>query len=128
LERLGREVEEIKRDLEDILFRGNGRKLDEDAEKLGMLLSKKATVTQVRNIFDRVRRTVYSENDVALLKSKFYYMAARYKGLEPLKEVFSEAIDLILEKGGEEQFRQLKSFFEAVVAYQRYYEERKGGR
>ena len=118
-------VEEAKRDLNKIVAEGNGKLLDYHAEKLGMLLGigrkeggMGAKTSQIRNVFDRVKRMEYDEYNVPLLRAKLFYVAGRHNEMSPLKDVLSDALKLI---DGREKFDRFKDFFEAIVAYHKYY-------
>jgi len=104
---------------------GNGKLLDYHAEKLGMLLGigrkeggMGAKTSQIRNVFDRVKRMEYDEYKVPLLRAKLFYVAGRHSEMSPLKDILSDALKLIDEK---EKFDRFKDFFEAIVAYHKYY-------
>lgn len=85
----------------------------------------KVTTSQIRNIFGAVK-TLEAKgsadekiiNRLILLKPKLAYIAGRNRevsGLEVLRDVLSEAIDLVDEK--KERFAAFCQFFEAILAY-----------
>jgi len=123
----------IREVLEDIpaILAGNKEKLIEDAEKLGKYLANNnLSASQIRNIFSevkRMKRYEESKNDLLLLKPKLAYIAGRHGkwqhgqlvGPVPvLSRVLTRCIDNI--KDGT-TFENFKDFFEAILAYHRYY-------
>ena len=120
-------VNDVKRDLSKIIEEGNGKLLDDNAEKLGKLLGKKrkyggteAKTSQIRNVFDKIKRMDYDTYNVPLIRAKLFYVAGRHKEMEPLKDILSSALDLVDNK---QKFDRFKDFFEAIVAYHKYYGE-----
>lgn len=123
-------VREVLEDIPAILA-GNKEKLIEDAEKLGKYLANNnLSTSQIRNIFSEVKRMKgyeESKNDLLLLKPKLAYIAGRHGrwqqgrlvGPVPdLSRVLTKCIDNIKDRTGFENF---KDFFEAILAYHRYY-------
>ena len=117
-------VEVVKNDLPAIL-KGDGKKLVDDAEKLGELLGKakreggtEMTTSQIRNIFGEVKKMEFDEYKIELLRPKLAYTAGRHpKQVGPLQEVLDDAIKEI--DGDKAKFERFKDFFEAIVAYHR---------
>jgi len=117
-------VEAVKKDLPEILA-GDGKKLVDDAEKLGKLLGKakgeggtEMTTSQIRNIFGEVKKMKFDEYKIELLRPQLAYTAGRHlKQVGPLQEVLDEAIKEI--DGDNAKFARFKDFFEAIEAYHR---------
>jgi CRISPR-associated protein Csm2 len=122
-------VEEIKEDLPDILA-GNSEKLVEDAKKLGERLGGKLSTSQIRNIFSEVKKMQSfekSKTDLILLRPKLAYTAGRH-GKMRRGQLTGAIVDLqeVLDAGiqrvdNEEKFENFQIFFEAILAYHRYY-------
>jgi len=123
-------VEKIKRDIPDILS-GNTEKLVEDARMMGEHLGKEGlTTSQIRNIFSDVKRLEsYEKNktELLLLRPKLAYVAGRH-GKKRGRELTGAIVDLqvILDKciegiKDEKSFKNFQDFFEAILAYHRYY-------
>jgi len=125
-------VEEIKKELPSILG-GDSKKLVENARRLGEHLSGGLSTSQIRSIFSEVKQMREYEKDkhrLNLLRPKMAYTAGRHgkmKGgkltgpIVDLQEILDKCIERI---SSEEEFENFKSFFEAILAYHRYY----GGR
>ncbi len=80
---------------------------------------------QLRKLFDLVRRAE-SWKDVQLARPKFAYAQARLSG--PKGKEFISTLDYFMsqikgDEGG--QVKHFKSFFEALVAYHKFYESEK---
>jgi len=126
-------VEEIKKELPSILG-GDSKKLVENARRLGEHLGGgQLSTSQIRSIFSEVKQMREYEKDkhrLNLLRPKMAYTAGRHgkmKGgkltgpIVDLQEILDKCIERI---SSEEEFENFKSFFEAILAYHRYY----GGR
>ena len=125
-------VEEIKKELPSILG-GDSKKLVENARRLGEHLSGGLSTSQIRSIFSEVKQMREYEKDkhrLNLLRPKMAYTAGRHGKMKEgkltgpvvdLQEILDECIERI---SSEEEFENFKSFFEAILAYHRYY----GGR
>jgi len=105
----------------------DGKELMKIANKTGKLLSKNVTVTKLRKIFNEVKNIkLDDESDcffkVNMLKSKMAYAAGRFPELKDFYEIMSTFIDNI---GNDmSRLKRFKQYFEAVVAYNRYYSEK----
>lgn len=103
----------------------DGKVLIEIADKTGKLLKENnVTVTKLRKIFNEVRNIKLDDgNDcffkTVMLKSKMAYAAGRFKELKDFYEIVVRFIDNI--DGDMTKLKRFKQFFEAVVAYNRYY-------
>jgi len=107
----------------EIISKG-GKELVETAEILGRELKEKGlTTTQIRNIFNEVKKMQmkgFDWNKLLLLKPKLAYMAARpgaKKGTEIMRDVLTTAIDKV--NNDEKRFENFVNFFEAILAYHR---------
>jgi len=125
-------VGEILRDIPDIL-NGNKEKMVEDAEKLGKYLAdNELSTSQIRNIFSetkRMRSYEKNKNELILLRPKLAYIAGRHgkkdrrtgKLVGPVPDL-SKVLDECIKKiHNETHFKNFKDFFEAILAYHRYY-------
>ncbi|HEC92011.1 MAG TPA: type III-A CRISPR-associated protein Csm2 [Candidatus Atribacteria bacterium] len=121
-------VEEIKRDLPDILS-GDGEKLIESATKLGKHLSRKLSTSQIRNIYEEVKKMrEFDRNRLNLLRAKLAYTAGRHGDRDrktgrlvgPIVDL-QEVLDEAIKKVDEKTFGNFQNFFEAILAYHRYY-------
>ncbi len=123
-------VEEIKKELPSILA-GDSKKLVENARKLGEHLGGRLSTSQIRSIFSEVKQMRrYNEDRLNLLRPKMAYTAGKHgsrvqgKLVGPIVDL-QEILDKCIERiSSEEEFENFKSFFEAILAYHRYY----GGR
>lgn len=124
-------VDEVLGNLSDIL-KGDKRKLVDTAEKFGKYLAEKQLSTsQIRNIFSETKRMKsYEENknDLLLLKPKLAYIAGRHGKRDKSGKLTGPVPDLarVLEKcieniDDDDAFQNFKDFFEAILAYHRYY-------
>jgi CRISPR-associated protein Csm2 len=108
---------------------GNAQRLVQVAESIAKndLLTGRNSVTtsQIRNIFGTVK-TLETKgradetiiNQLVLVKPKLAYISGRNRevtGLAVLRDVLSEAIDLVYDK--HDRFENFCKFFEAILAY-----------
>ena len=120
-------VEEIKKELPSILA-GDSKKLVENARKLGEHLGGRLSTSQIRSIFSEVKQMRrYDEDRLNLLRPKMAYTAGKHgsrvqgKLVGPIVDL-QEILDKCIERiSSEEEFENFKSFFEAILAYHRYY-------
>lgn len=118
-------VEKVKNDIPDILL-GNEEKLVKDAEDFGKYLGNGGLSTsQIRNIFSDVKKMDSFERnkkELILLRPKLAYVAGRHrrrtKVITDLQEVMDECIRNVKD---EESFKNFQDFFEAILAYHKYY-------
>ncbi|SNB74702.1 type III-A CRISPR-associated protein Csm2 [Thermoflexus hugenholtzii] len=106
------------------------------------LARRKLTTHQLRNLFGEIRRIEkewqqrQGQGDkldpttwrrLQLLKPRMAHQAARLQdrghAMQPLIEVMERAIDRI--EQDPERFRRFVDFFEAIVAYHRFYQEKR---
>jgi CRISPR-associated protein Csm2 len=90
--------------------------------------SKEITTTQLRNIFSRIIKIKISNiDDLHVLRPKLAFVAGRsdnkMKTLVFLLDCLITKID-----NDPEKLRQFQDFFEAIVAYHKYYEHEKGSK
>lgn len=120
-------VEEIKKELPSILA-GDSKKLVENARRLGEHLGGRLSTSQIRSIFSEVKQMRrYDEDRLNLLRPKMAYTAGKHgsrvqgKLVGPIVDL-QEILDKCIERiSSEEEFENFKSFFEAILAYHRYY-------
>ncbi len=123
----GEIVEEIKRELPSILA-GDSEKLVENARRLGKHLGGRLSTSQIRGIFSEVKQMrEYDEQRLNLLRPKMAYTAGRHGKMTQgkltgvivdLQEILDECIKRTRNK---EDFENFRNFFEAILAYHRYY-------
>jgi len=111
------------------IITGDTKALVDTAKTLGADLKRgELTTSQIRNIFGLVKKMEhrdFSADQLLLVKPKLAYAAARHNkaGLTTLKDVLSEAIDVVVEaddpKAQAKRFKQFVNFFEAILAYHR---------
>jgi len=119
-------VDEIKKDLDAILG-GDSKKLVETAEKFGKYLAgkpKELSTSQIRAIYSKVQRLQEFNEDTLkklnLLRPEMAYVAGRHGGkVKDLRDVLDVAIEMI---DNRTKFENFKEFFEAILAYHKYYE------
>jgi len=120
-------VEEIKKELPSILA-GDSKKLVENARRLGEHLGGRLSTSQIRSIFSEVKQMRrYDEDRLNLLRPKMAYTAGKHgsrvqgKLVGPIVDL-QEILDKCIERiSSEEEFENFKNFFEAILAYHRYY-------
>lgn len=122
-------IDSIKNDAAKILRKEEdryGEMLFEYAEKVGKKAKEdRITVSQIRKIFSEVKKLEYDEEGnyryrLRIVKSQMAYTAGRFSNLKDFRNIFNVLIDETL-KGGEEELKRFKNFFEAVIAYHRAY-------
>ena len=134
------EADRLRRIIQD----SDALELTKCADKLGESLVKAGlTTAQIRNIFGIARRLKTSwkhpdkstpqehkksRRDLVLLKPKLAYQASRKPSVETLRVWITEAINLVVSASNEAEeyqyFTNFFDFFEATLAYHKYY----GGR
>lgn len=125
-----KDYKDIIREIEDAIDGKkdkDGKKLIELADKTGKLLNDKGvSVTQLRKIYNEIRNIKVDDEDcffkTIMLKSKMAYTAGRFRALKDFYEIVKEFIDRI--NGDISRLKRFKQFFEAVIAYNRYYSEK----
>jgi len=123
-------VEKTMRDIPNILT-GNEELLVKDAEEFGKYLSGKdsrsqgISTSQIRNIFsDMKKMNNFEKNkrELILLRPKLAYVAGRHgkRTIEmvDLQKVMDECIQKI---NDEKSFQNFQDFFEAILAYHKFY-------
>jgi CRISPR-associated protein Csm2 len=121
-----RESPRVERLDAEIITKG-GKILVETAEQLGKrLMEERLTKSQIRNIYGAVKKMqMKGELDphkLLMLKPKLAYAAKRHKdvkGVDTLKDILTQAIDLV--ENEQEKFNRFVDFFEAILAYHKFY-------
>lgn len=111
-----------------IIEERNTTKLNEVAKRLGEYYAsgkdrEKLSASQIRNILDKMQRMKkYDKDQLQLLRPLLAYAAGKdrtpAKKLKHLQEIIDKAIT---KTNDESRFENLRNFFEAIVAYHRYY-------
>jgi CRISPR-associated protein Csm2 len=120
-------VERIKREVPSILA-GDSKKLVENAKELGEHLSRGLSTSQIRSIFSEVKQMRgYDRDRLNLLRPKIAYTAGRHgsrvrgKLVGPIVDL-QEVLDACIQRtSSEKEFENFRNFFEAILAYHRYY-------
>ncbi len=110
--------------LKRIIIEGDTKKLNEFCDKLGKYYSEEGLSTsQIRNIFDTVQNMKeYNEKDLQLLRPRLAYIAGRHEKKVPvIKHHLQPMMDKAIQLTRKENFENFKNFFEAIVAYHKYY-------
>lgn len=102
----------------------DGKAFSDVAEKTGQLLKESGvTITQLRKLFTEVKRLSPQDDNykykLKLLKAKLAYTAGRFKKMKHFQEIIDKALP-VAEKSPE-ALNRFKDFFEAAVAYNKYY-------
>jgi CRISPR-associated protein Csm2 len=123
------------------------RLLDATARKISEKLYRDITTSQIRNIFGAVRMIeqdtkgldnsdplpVPVQRSLMMLRPKLAYQYGRVGGRDDapnkvamgaMTTILTNAITIVLDQGSQIAFRNFVDFFEAILAYHRYY----GGR
>lgn len=126
--------ENILNEIEDIIVKGDAVKLNKIAEKIGKTLANPPkeiggsalSTSQIRNILDKVQRIEKKEKiekELQLLRPLLAYNVGRHKNKVKVFEVLYKYLDYAIGLVGndKEKFKNFKNFFEAIVAYHRFY-------
>lgn len=119
-------IKEVERDMDEIL-RGDGEKLVENAKKIGEQISKGVTTSQIRNIYSEVvGMREFDKYKLQLLRAKLAYIAGKegtiHKGKLTDIGGLQKILDGMIRKVNDEKyFENFKNFFEAILAYHKYY-------
>ena len=112
-------------ELDDVLIKGDANVLNHVTKKLGRYYSEgkereRLSSSQIRSILDRLQRMhKFDLNSLQLLRPQIAYAAGRHGGkVKHLQGVLDRSI---IKVTGENEFENLKNFFEAIVAYHRYH-------
>ncbi|WAM33892.1 type III-A CRISPR-associated protein Csm2 [Caldicellulosiruptor morganii] len=105
----------------------DGKVFSEVAEKTGQLLKEsKVTVTQLRKIFTEVKKLSSEDENykykLKILRAKMAYISGRFKNLKDFQEIINKALPVA--EQNEKNLERFKDFFEAVVAYNRFFAEK----
>ncbi len=102
-----------------------GEILVKEAERQGQQLARNLTTSQIRNIYGAVKKMQMKGGELdthklLMLKPKLAYAAKRHGGgVDTLKDVLTQAIDLVGKD--KEKFSRFVDFFEAILAYHKFY-------
>lgn len=101
-------------------LRGN-EFVDEIKREAEELVKKKVSMHQLRNIFSQVKN-IKKPEEIYLLRYRLAYIGSK----NPALLDFVEKIDpMIRNIKREEELIRFKEFFEALVAYHKYFEEKR---
>ncbi|MGI6460887.1 MAG: type III-A CRISPR-associated protein Csm2 [Candidatus Hydrogenedentales bacterium] len=97
------------------------------ADGFGQSIARGVTTSQIRNIFGSVKKLEMSGDldlpQLLLLKPKIAYARQRTRGLAPLADQLTSAIDAVDAAsdpaGKQERFQRFCQGFEAILAYHR---------
>jgi CRISPR-associated protein Csm2 len=79
------------------------------------------TTSQLRNVYDRAKKAK-DANALKLIRPNLAYIAGREKGREEEVQKFLAFLDFIVKSvENDEQVKEFQTFFEAVVAYHKFY-------
>jgi len=116
---------EVKNNAQEILD-GNGRLIVNVSEDIGKQTSGRRGVstTQIRRVFGDLKRRQYREFDadqIQLIRPKLAYTFSRHGSQEGM-DLLLGTLDFLLEKvKNKENFDNLVSFFESILAYHKKY-------
>ena len=102
-----------------------GEILVKEAEQQGQQLARNLTTSQIRNIYGAVKKMQMKGGELdthklLMLKPKLAYAAKRHGGgVDTLKDVLTQAIDLV--GNDSKKFNRFVDFFEAILAYHKFY-------
>lgn len=121
-------INDIEKDVKeglDVFYAANksnsNSTIYEKAEKTAIMLYLEGiTTTQLRKFYDRVKRLKYEDSliELELIKAQIAYAAGKNRELERFYQIIRQLISMI---NSEESLKLFKTFFEAVVAYNRYH-------
>uniref|UniRef100_A0A7C6A852 CRISPR system Cms protein Csm2 n=1 Tax=candidate division WOR-3 bacterium TaxID=2052148 RepID=A0A7C6A852_UNCW3 len=115
--------------ISEIIEKGNTERLNDIAKQLGKYYAfgrkerEKLSSAQIRNILDRIQRMKkFDKDQIQLLRPLLAYAAGKDRTtdekLKHLQGILDPAITMV---NDEKKFNNFKNFFEAIVAYHRYY-------
>ena len=107
---------------DEILKMKNTDKLDallEETERFVKELGTQVTTSQVRNVYDKIIKA-QDCNDLKMIRRQLAYIAGRDKN-ENQKKFLAFIDGIIKTVREEEQRKSFKVFFEAIVAYHKFY-------
>jgi CRISPR-associated protein Csm2 len=116
-------------DIIGIIDKGDTIKLNDVTKRLGEYYAfgkderEKLSSAQIRNVLDKIQRMKdYNKDQLQLLRPLLAYVAGKDrtpdKKLKHLQEIMDKAITRV---DDDKKFTNLRNFFEAIVAYHRYY-------
>ncbi len=111
--------------LRKIITEGDVEELNQQARELGEYFSQggereRLSSSQIRNVLDRLQRMKkFDLRELQLLRPLLAYAAGRHRGkVMDLQQISDEAICMVRDQ---RQFINFRNFFEAIVAYHRYF-------
>ncbi len=116
--------------LKKILLENNLEEMNRYASELGEIFHKDLdkknsalSTSQIRTILDELQRMDNDQiQNLNLLRPKLAYAAGRHEGrVKELQQVMEQAIKIVLQGNKSEYMIRFKYFFEAIVAYHRYF-------
>lgn len=81
--------------------------------------SRKISSSQLRNIFSRIKK-IKEFKELYLIRPKLAYLSGRASEME-MKRLLSLLDYLIKEVDNNKKLEEFKNFFEAIIAYHKYY-------
>ena len=107
---------------DELLFADKVKGLLEFLMNIGQGKEKKENISssQLRNIFSRVKR-VEKISELYTLRPKLAYVYGRPSTKEEMKKLIVLLDDQIKKVKNEKQLEKFKSFFEAIIAYHKFY-------
>ncbi|MCX7654161.1 MAG: type III-A CRISPR-associated protein Csm2 [Fervidobacterium sp.] len=122
-------LEEVEEDVKNILdINGSdpdGSKMIKVAEKYAKKVKDKLTMTQIRKVFNDISKLNGKENykyKLNMILVNFLYNAKRSNYPRDFIEFFIKLLNETV-NNGEEKLGRFKDFFEALVAYTKFYEK-----
>jgi len=111
--------------LRKIISEGDVEELNQQAKELGKYFTQggereRLSSSQIRNVLDRLQRMKkFDLRELQLLRPLLAYAAGRHRGkVMELQQISDKAICMVK---NDHQFVNFRNFFEAIVAYHRYY-------
>lgn len=124
------EIKSICDDL-TVILDGNKEILVKRADEIGKELGRTLSTSQLRNIFYEVKGMNFDNIEkLHLLRPKLAYIAGRHGkrrkgeltgGIVILQKIMDDAIKMVFEEKTKERFENFQEFFEAILAYHKYY-------
>jgi CRISPR-associated protein Csm2 len=107
---------------DELLFADNVKGLLAFLMNIGQDREKKENISssQLRNIFSRVKR-VEKISELYSLRPKLAYVYGRPNTKDEMKKLIVLLDDQIKKVKNEKQLEKFKSFFEAIIAYHKFY-------
>lgn len=91
-----------------------------NVKKFAERIERKVTTSQIRNVFSRVK-SIKDVNGLYTLRPKLAYTAGKSEGNRSLRKLIILLDSLIVMVKTQEQLKEFQDFFEAIIAYHRYF-------